>query len=341
MQRNFVLTDLMKTGHHQDIESFISMHSLPDQSFEMTGEYYTLHGYDLDAYDRKFAIIDRSAIGKFHPSKNTEYCLELERRKQLLHSQGFVFILATPWESDENIKNLNLYPYQTDELVWSGGVSWFWFYMFEKHNNKKFAFDHSQKTYDYLYLNKMEREHRQKLFHKISQTKLLDTSLHTNWPDKKLPREYELPWLQQYPLYGMDQDIYEKPYNDTKYSLISETNDNNTDVFITEKLWKAIIAQHIFVVHGNHLYLQKLREIGFKTFSKYLDESYDLESNPDKRIEKIVATCEKLNKQNWQDLYLQTIELRKHNYNTFFNEEKLSEQINKTLSLFFEFADSR
>ena len=60
-----------------------------------------------------------------------------------------------------------------------------------------------------------------------------------------------------------------------------------------------------------------------------------------KRIEKIVATCEKLNKQNWQDLYLQTIELRKHNYNTFFNEEKLSEQINKTLSLFFEFADSR
>jgi hypothetical protein len=123
--------------------------------------------------------------------------------------------------------------------------------------------------------------------------------------------------------------------------LISETNDNNTDVFITEKLWKAIIAQHIFVVHGNHLYLQKLREIGFKTFSKYVDESYDLESNPDKRIEKIIATCEKLNKQNWQDLYLQTIELRKHNYNTFFNEEKLSEQINKTLSLFFEFADSR
>ena len=70
-----------------------------------------------------------------------------------------------------------------------------------QYRNKKFAFDHSQKTYDYLYLNKMEREHSQKLFHKISQKKLLDTSLNTNWPDKKLTREYELPWLQQYPQY--------------------------------------------------------------------------------------------------------------------------------------------
>jgi hypothetical protein len=94
-------------------------------------------------------------------------------------------------------------------------------------------------------------------------------------------------------------------------------------------------------VHGNHLYLQKLRELGFKTFSKYIDETYDLESDPDRRISKIVQSTKELCSKNWEDLYLQTQDLRKHNHDTFFNIEKLSEQINKQLNLFLEFADSR
>ena len=341
MQRNFILTDLMKTGFHQEIESFVNCHSMVNQSFDMTGEYYTLHGYDLDSYDRKFAIIDRSTIGKTHPSKSTEYREELEKRRRLLHSQGFVFILATPWESKENIDNLNLYPQQIDEFIWDGGVSWFWFYMWYKHKDRQFTFDHSKKKFDYLYLNKMQREHRKRLFMKISETNILENSLYTNWPDRKLPLEYELPWAQHYPFYGMDQEIYEKPYNDTKYSLISESNSNNTDVFITEKLWKAIIAQHIFVVHGNYLYLQKLREIGFKTFSQWIDESYDIELDDHKRIESIVRVCDELRKANWKDLYLQSQSIRKHNLDTLFNKDKLSIQVNKTLNLFLEFADSR
>ena len=111
------------------------------------------------------------------------------------------------------------------------------------------------------------------------------------------------------------------------------------EVFITERLWKSIIAEHPFVVHGNHLYLQKLRELGFKTFGNYFDESYDLEENHQKRVSKIVETCKSLKEMNWQDLYLRTQDLRKHNRNLFFNKEKLGEQINATLNLFFEFVD--
>ena len=58
MQRNFILTDVMKTGLHVELEEFVKMHTLEDQTFEMTGEYYTLHNYDLDSYDRRFAMID-------------------------------------------------------------------------------------------------------------------------------------------------------------------------------------------------------------------------------------------------------------------------------------------
>jgi len=341
MQRNFILTDIMKTGYHVELEKFIKMNTFDDQQFEMTGEYYMLHNYDLDSYDRRFAIIDvRKANDRM--KDNAEFHAELKRRCDLLHSQGFVFIKSNPWESLDNIKNTPQYPeVDVEHIKWTGGVSWFWYYMYNKHKGKTFNFDHSNKKYDFLYLNKMPRQHRIKLYNKLSDKGVLENSLHTKWPDRKLPVEYELPWAQDYPQYGMDQDIYELPYIDTVCSIVSETNDNDYEVFMTEKIWKPIMAQHVFVVHGNYLYLQRLKEIGFKTFGNYIDESYDLEQDPEKRINKIVSLCKELKTKNWQDIYLQTKALRKYNYDTLFNKEKLSLEINKTLNLFLEFADSR
>lgn len=179
----------------------------------------------------------------------------------------------------------------------------------------------------------------------MKETNLLDNSLYSFIRLKepiRLPKEYELPWVdaKAYPLIGSDQDIYERPYNDTKFSLISETNDNNIEVFMTEKIWKAIIAKHVFVVHGNLGYLEKLKALGFKTFTDCFDESYDQEEDKDKRIEKIIKTCDEVNKKDWKMLYAQTRDTRQHNYNNFFDKNKLSVEINKELSLWFEFVDS-
>ena len=363
MQRYFFLTDIMKTGNHVSYERFLDSHLLPDQEIEHTGEYFNLHNYNLDSYDRKFALVDRN-IPNQRFKNNSEFKAELQKRCQLLHSQGFKFIMASPWESLENVNTMErIYPKEIgglDYFNWTGGVSWFWWYMYDKHLNSKFKFNHSNKLHDFLYLNKQPREHRVKLFNKLKQENLLDKSLYTFlgegtdvisinrvFKDEigepiRLPEEYELPWVDRknYPQYGMDQDIFELPYNDTNYSLVSETNDNNYEVFMTEKIWKPIMAQHVFVVHGNHLYLQKLREIGFKTFGSYFDESYDLEHNRDKKIDAIVSLCKDLKTVNWQDIYRQTISLRQHDYDTFFNKEKLSEQVNKTLISFLEFFDS-
>jgi hypothetical protein len=342
MQRNFILTDVMKTGIHTDLEQFIDMHSLPDQTFDMTGEYYTLHNYDLDSYDRKFAIIDCRAQND-RLKDNTEFYSELRKRCDLLHSQGFVFIKASPWESLDNVNNSRQYYYpeiDLEHIKWTGGTSWFWFYMYVKHKDTKFNFDHSNKKYDFLHLIKQHRDHRVKLYKKLLDKGILENSLHTNWPTRKLPAEYELPWAQDYPRYGMDQDIFEKPYNDTACSIVSETNDNDYEVFMTEKIWKSILAQHVFVVHGNHLYLQRLREMGFTTFNNYFEEAYDLDRDPDVRINTIVDVCDHLRDAPWQDIYLQTKALRQHNFDTFFNKEKLSTEINNTLNLFLEFADS-
>ena len=313
---------------------------MADQQFDTTGEWYALHNYDLDSYDRKFAIIDSGHT--IHPfGGNTEFDVEVKKRCDLLHSQGFVFIKANPWESLDNIKNIPQHPeIEIEHVKWTGGVSWFWFYMYKKHKYNNFNFDHFEKKYDFLYLNKQPREHRKRLYNQLTSNDALANSLHTCWPERKLPAEYELPWAQDYPKYGMDQDIYEKPYNDTACSIVSETNDNDHEVFMTEKIWKPIIAQHFFIVHGNYLYLQKLRDMGFKTFNDYFEESYDLDRNSDVRINTIADVCDRLRDAPWQDMYLQSKALRQYNHDHFFNEEKLSLEINKTLELFLEFADT-
>ena len=151
-----------------------------------------------------------------------------------------------------------------------------------------------------------------------------------------------MPWVDvnNYPLYGSDQDIYEPQFNDTAFNLVSETNDNNYDVFITEKLWKPIIAKQLFVVHGNFKYLNKLKEMGFLTFSSVFDESYDLEKNNEKRIKMITELCQTLKTADKQKIYKVTESIRQHNYDRFFNKKALIESINKTVLGFLEFADS-
>ena len=45
MQRNFILTDVMKTGNNSKLEDFINFHSLKGQAFDLAGEYYTLYNF--------------------------------------------------------------------------------------------------------------------------------------------------------------------------------------------------------------------------------------------------------------------------------------------------------
>lgn len=344
--KNFFLTDLMKTGNHQDIEQFLAIASLPNEEIVCNGEYYTLHGVDLRKYDRLFALIDHRRENH-RLWQNPEYWQETERRIKILADRGFSFILAQPWESEENMQNHQYYKDCLGDIkhhTWSGGVSWFWFLMHRKHQDRKYEFNHCNKKYDFLYLNKQSRSHRKKLFDALRKESLLDRSL-ISFLDTpyniKLDPAYELPWVDasHYPRYGSDQDIYEPQFNDTAFNLVSETNDNNHDVFITEKLWKPVIAQQIFVVHGNFGYLKKLREMGFRTFDSVFDESYDQEADPNRRMEKIVSLCRYLRTVDRAKIYRETESIRQHNRSRFYDVAALSGAVNETVLGFLKFVD--
>jgi hypothetical protein len=81
-------------------------------------------------------------------------------------------------------------------------------------------------------------------------------------------------------------------YNQTAFSLVTETNFAKDFVFHTEKIVKPILARRLFIVFGGRHYLKNLQRLGFKTFSNVIDESYDNEPDYKRRGEMI---CEQIN----------------------------------------------
>jgi hypothetical protein len=79
---------------------------------------------------------------------------------------------------------------------------------------------------------------------------------------------------QGYPM-SLSQVVPIDIYNQTAYTLVTETNASNDYNFYTEKIVKPILAERLFLVIAGRHYLKNLRSMGFKTFDNILDESYD------------------------------------------------------------------
>jgi hypothetical protein len=85
-------------------------------------------------------------------------------------------------------------------------------------------------------------------------------------------------------------------YNNTAYSIIAETSDDNHTIFLTEKTAKPMIAKRLFIVFSAMGFLAYLRSLGFQTFGSVIDESYDLEPDPIRRwtlaFQQVLYLCE-------------------------------------------------
>lgn len=89
---------------------------------------------------------------------------------------------------------------------------------------------------------------------------------------------------------SVDTKMLMKPgdyFKNTFCSLVYEAYWNEKVVFFTEKLNKCILAGQPFIIISTPKYLNYLKKMGFKTFNKWWDESYDLEIDDNKRIKKI------------------------------------------------------
>lgn len=107
-------------------------------------------------------------------------------------------------------------------------------------------------------------------------------------------------------------------HHKTLISVVTETKFHTNDVFFTEKTWKPIGNKHPFIIVGPYKSLYYLKQKGYKTFSDFFDESYDLEENPTERLLKIGSVCADIN--SWTDekkksFFTESQTIIEHNYN--------------------------
>ena len=100
--------------------------------------------------------------------------------------------------------------------------------------------------------------------------------------DKRYYHKNSSTWETATNLNWTDGDLI-TPYHRSKIELVTETL---TDFFfVTEKTVKPIRAGIPFVIVGGHHFLKRLQQMGFKTFSPWIDESYDKEQDTHKRVQ--------------------------------------------------------
>ena len=121
-------------------------------------------------------------------------------------------------------------------------------------------------------------------------------------------------------------------HQETFISLISETEIRKDILFLSEKMYKPIYAQQPFIIYGNPYSIKHLKELGFKTFDKWIDESYDNEENFEKRLAMILQELRAIASKSLEELSTIREEMREvlvHNYKLFLITDNTEEFFNK------------
>jgi hypothetical protein len=83
---------------------------------------------------------------------------------------------------------------------------------------------------------------------------------------------------------------------DSWLTVVSEASfgDNEGTCFISEKTFKPIACYHPFIIFGNKGSLEHLRQMGYRTFSPYIDETYNIIKDPLERLQAVVAEMKRI-----------------------------------------------
>jgi hypothetical protein len=105
--------------------------------------------------------------------------------------------------------------------------------------------------------------------------------------DKLLPLVLDNPNFSRYPM-EHSVDPVKHLYDNSLINIITETFFFNKVIHITEKTYKPIAFMQPFILLGAAGSLQHIKDMGFKTFGEFWDESYDREKDDKLRFRMIV-----------------------------------------------------
>jgi hypothetical protein len=202
-----------------------------------------------------------------------------------------------------------------------------------KYKGNVISFEPKDEKYLFLSYNRAIRYHRVIFIINLFEKNLIDSGLISinkihhipddinektkKFIDERTPMVIDtMPELK----YNLAINITIEDFKRTFISVVTETLVDNGTLFFSEKIWKPIMVGHPFMVYGNKDSLKYLKSLGFKTFDKWIDESYDNEPDRDKRCELIVNELEKFSLKSLDELKKlreEMFEVCNFNYNHF------------------------
>lgn len=182
--------------------------------------------------------------------------------------QNHIFDIFNPDEKKYHFLSFNQYPHHHRVKIISE--------IYKNNIDDKFLISYNPKFYDLLGSVKYDYENQLKDLGYWD-----DYLLFTSLSEKKVDFDTNF----KISGYGFE-DI--TPYQKSVISLISDTIFFKRQGFISEKIFKPIMYLQPFLVVGPPFYLKEIRNMGFKTFEGFIDESYDEELDDKIRLEKII-----------------------------------------------------
>jgi hypothetical protein len=107
-------------------------------------------------------------------------------------------------------------------------------------------------------------------------------------------------------------------------------------LFVSEKTWKPIAAEQIFLVFGNPGTIEYLRSQGVDVFDDLIDHRYDSVDDWQQRLHMIHQQLKQLIDRDLEDIYIATLERRQRNSEKFFSgafDPQYSQTIKQCINL--------
>lgn len=168
-------------------------------------------------------------------------------------------------------------------------------YVQKRHNY--YATYKNDRYFKYVNLNGANRPHRTDILNYLYDSDFLNLGLNScHYDDDDLHADLRkrLPLIADHlppNSHHLDQSHL---YNNTYFSIVTESTFKSNDGGITEKTYKTFYYRHPFIMAGSPGTLAILHELGFKTFDGLIDELYDDIINNDERLDAIKIEIHKL-----------------------------------------------
>lgn len=198
-----------------------------------------------------------------------DYISKLEHKETLEQDISYTFV-NTNWRYEP-------FRHVTAAYLSNYNSKLSWFYKSTVDNFKKNSwFDPSQKLLNGL-----------KKLNAITPTNIDTDIKEPQWIDGSIMDRFKLPSYEFIPFSIPN-------YSDCFCSVVNESNFLDITSYVSEKTFAAIVNSIPFVVVGPANTLAVLKDLGFKTFDRWWDESYDNEHDHTKRIHKVFDVIDQI-----------------------------------------------